>query len=140
MEAVVEVVKESKGVLVMVRGSAEKAEECAKTLLDIVQSVLEAKSEFCYTLVGMTYLVNPDSLKQPNVPESNQIQLFHASEVQKVLLERLEGVVSIDGKKFLPSSEICCLQTQTAWSKSGFYIGGVKCNKKVPTCTYSKSA
>ena len=120
VEAVVEVVKESKGVLVIVRGSAEKAEECAKTLLDIVQSVLEAKSEFCYTLVGMTYLVNPDSLKQPNVPESNQIQLFHASEVQKVLLERLEGVVSIDGKGFLPSSEICCLQTQTAWSKSGY--------------------
>ena len=120
VEAVVEVVKESKGVLVMVRGSAEKAEECAKTLLDIVQSVLEAKSEFCYTLVGRTYLVNPDSLKQPSVPKSDQIQLFHASEVQKVFLERLEGVVSIDGKGFLPSSEICCLQTQTAWSKSGY--------------------
>ena len=116
VEAVVEVVKESKGVLVMVRSRTEKAEECAKTLAEVVQSVLVAKSEFCHSLVGKTYLVNPTSLKLSTVPESDQMQLFDTSEVQKVLVEGHDAV-SVDGKGFLPSSEICCLQTQTAWSK-----------------------
>ena len=118
VETVVEVVRRNRGVVVMVRGSSDKEVECADVLASVVRKVVEAKCEFCHSLVASAFLVDPDNLKQPCVPESDQLQLFETSQVQEVLRNGSEGVVSQNGRGFLPSSELHCLLSQTAWSKS----------------------
>ena len=119
VETIVEVVRHNRGVVVMVRGSSDKDVQCADVLASVVRKVVEAKCEFCHTLVANAFIVDPGNLKQPNIPRAEELLLFETSHVQQVLKEGADGAVSQNGKElvFLPSSEICCLLSQTAWSK-----------------------
>ena len=117
VEVVVEVVKQKRAVLVMVRGSTDQQVECGDILNKVVAKVVEAKSEFCNVLKAKCYIVSPDDLKQSTVPEADKLQLFETRNIQEVLLKGSEGAVGRDGKGFLPSSELTCLQTQTSWSE-----------------------
>ena len=117
VEVVVEVVRQNRGVVVMVRGSSDKEVECADVLASVVRKVVEAKCEFCHTLAANAFIVDPDNLKQPSIPEADELQLFETSRVQEVLRKGSDGAVSQNGRGFLPAEEICCLLSQTAWSK-----------------------
>ena len=117
VETVVEIVKQNRGVVVMVRGSSDKDVECADILASVVRKVVEAKCEFCHTLVANAFMVDPNNLKQPSIPEADELQLFETSQVQEVLRNGSDGAVSQNGRGFLPSEEMCCLLSQTAWSK-----------------------
>ena len=119
VEVVVEVVRQNRGVVVMVRGSSDKEVKCADVLASVVRKVVIAKCEFCHTLVANAFIVDPNNLKQPSIPEADELRLVETSHVQEVLREGSDGAVSQNGKEltFLPSSEICCLLSQTAWSK-----------------------
>ena len=119
VETVVEVVWRNRGVVVMVRGSSDMEVECADVLASVVWKVVEAKCEFCHSLVASAFLVDPDNLKQPSVPviDLDKLQLFKTSQVQEVLRKGSQGTVSENGKGFLPSSELHCLLSQTVWSK-----------------------
>ena len=123
VEVVVEVMKQKRAVLVMFRGSSDQQVECGDVLNKVVAKVAEAKSEFCNSLKGNVYIVGPDDLKQTAIPEANQLQLFKTTNIQEVLLRGSEGAVSRDGKGFLPSSDLICLQTQTFRSMSCVYLG-----------------
>ena len=103
--------------LVMVRGSSDKQVECGDILNKVVAKVVEAKSEFCNVLKANINIVSPDDLKQTTIPEVDKLQLFKTTNVQEVLLRGSEGAVSRDGKRFLPSSDLICLQTLTSWSE-----------------------
>ena len=117
VEVVVEVVKQKRVVLVMVRGNTDQQVECGDILNKVVTKVVEAKSEFCNVLKAKCYIVSPDDLKQSTVPEADKLQLFETRNIQEVLLKGSEGAVGRDGKGFLPSSDLTCLQTQTSWSE-----------------------
>ena len=117
VEVVVEVVKQKRAVLVMVRGSSDQQVECGDILNEVVAKVVEAKSEFCDVLKAKCYIVSPDDLKQSSIPEADQLQLFETRNIQEVLLKGSEGAVGRAGKGYLPSSELTCLQTQTSWSE-----------------------
>ena len=117
VEVVVEVVKQKRAVLVMVRGSSDQQVECGDILNKVVAKVVEAKSEFCDALKAKVYIVHPDDLKQTSIPEAHQLKLFENRTVQEVLLNGSEGAVSRDGKGYLPSSDLICLQTLTSWSE-----------------------
>ena len=101
----------------MVRGSNDKDMECADVVASVVRKVVEAKCEFCHTLVADAFVVDPDNLKQPSIPEADKLQLFETSQVQEVLRKGLDGTLSQNGRVFLPYEEIYCLLSQTAWSK-----------------------
>ena len=116
VEAVVEVVKQKRAVLVMVRGSSDQQVECGDILSKVVAKVVEAKSEFCSSLKANIYIVSPSDLKQSSILKADQLQLFEARNVQEVL-KQSEGAVSRDGKGYLPFSDLICLQSQTSWSE-----------------------
>ena len=90
--------------------------ECFRTY-DFFHKAKQAKSEFCNVLKAKCYIVSPDNLKQSSIPEADQLQLFETRNIQEVLLTGSEGAVGRDGKGYLPSSELTCLQTQTSWSE-----------------------
>ena len=117
VEVVVEVVKQKRAVLVMVRGSSDQQVECGDVLNKVFAKVVEAKSEFCNVLKAKAYIVSPDNLKQPTIPEAHQLKLFEVRDIQEVLLKGSEGAVSKDGKGYLHSSDLICLQTLTSWSE-----------------------
>ena len=117
VETVVEVVKHSRGVVVMVRGSSDMEVECADVLASVVRKVMEVKCEFCHTLVASAFLVVPEDVKQPSVPETDELQLFETSQVQEDLWKGSPGSVSQNGRGFLRFSELHCLLSQTALSK-----------------------
>ena len=117
IEVVVDVVKQKRAMLVMVRGSSVQQVECGDILNKVAAKVVEAKSEFCNALKANLYIVSPDDLKQSTIPEVNQLQLFETRNVQEVLLLGCEGAVSRNGKGYLPSSDLICLQSQTPWSE-----------------------
>ena len=117
VEVVVEVVKQKRAVLVMVRGSRDQEVECGDILAKVVVKVVEAKSEFCNVLKANLYIVIPNDPRQSTPPETEQLQFFESRDVEKVLLKGHRGAVSRDGKGFLPSSDLICLQSQTVWSK-----------------------
>ena len=83
----------------------------------VVAKVVEAKSEFCNVLKANVYIVCPDDLKQSTIPEAHQLKLFEVRDIQEVLLKGSEGAVSRDGKEYLHSSDLVCLQTLTSWSE-----------------------
>ena len=118
VEVVVEVVKQKRAVLVMVRGSSDQQVECGDILSKVVAKVVEAKSEFCNVLKANLYIVRtPDDLKQSTIPEVCQLQLFEVQHIHEVLLNGSEGAVGRESKGYLPSSELICLQTQTIWGE-----------------------
>ena len=122
VEAVVEVVKQKRAVLVMVRGSSDQQVECGDILNKVVVKVVEAKAEFCSSLKANVYLVSPDDLKQTTIPEADHLQRFKTTNIQEVLLRGSEGAVSRDGKRFLPYSDLICLQTLTSWSEYELFV------------------
>jgi len=117
VEVVVEVVKQKRAVLVMVRCSRDQEVECGDILAKVVVKVVEAKSQFCTVLKANLYIVIPNDPRRSTLPEAEQLQLFEVKNVEDVLLKESEGAVSRDGEGFLPSSDLICLQSQTAWSK-----------------------
>ena len=117
VEVVVEVVKQKRAVLVMVRGSSDQQIECGDILGKVVAKVVEAKSEFCNILKANVYIASPVDIKQSTIPEMDQLQLFEARNVQEILMKGSVGAVSRDGKGYLPTSDLICLQTQTPWGK-----------------------
>ena len=86
-------------------------------VIKVVAKVVEAKSEFCNVLKANVYIVSPNDLKQSTIPELDKLQLYKTTNVQEVLLKQSEGTVSKDGKRYLPSSDLNCLQTLTSWSE-----------------------
>ena len=117
IEVVVEVVKQKRAVLVMVRGSSDQQVEWSDILSKVVAKVVEAKSEFCNVLKANIYIVSPKDLKQSSIPDVHQLQLFEAKYVQDVLLRGCEGAVGRDSQGYLPFSDLVSLQAQTSWSK-----------------------
>jgi len=121
IETVVEVVKQKKAVLVMVRGSSDQQVECGDVLSKVVAKVVEAK-EFCDVLKAKCYIAIPDDLKQSTIPEVNQLHLFEVKYIQEVVLRRSKGAVGRHSLGYLPFSNLVCLQTQTSWSKYELYM------------------
>ena len=135
VEVVVEVAKQKRAVLVMVRGSSDQQVECGDVLSKVVAKVVEAKSEFCNVLKANVYIVSPNDLKQSTIPEVDKLQLFKTTNVQEVLLRGSEGAVSRDGKGFLPSSDLICLQTLTSWSEYELCVVGFKASTEESQCS-----
>ena len=116
IECVVEVVKQNKGVLVMVRGSQDMEVECGCVLAAVVEKVLDARQEFCHSLVASMYLVDPHDMRRKVVPTVEELHLFDISEVKQALKEP-EGdvmIVSVDGRRYLPAAQ---LRRHNMWSK-----------------------
>ena len=118
VECVVEVVKQSKGVVVMIKSEREFDADCSCIFSEIVGKVLEAKQEFCHSLIAKEYLIHPDDMSQDIIPSFKDLHLFDMKEVKEALTENQRAVVSADGQRILPLSR---LQVHRMWSKLLWY-------------------
>ena len=120
MECVVEVVKERevyRGVVVVARSKEDYDVECASVFAAVVQKVMEAKTEFCHSITTETFLIDPDELNQSPLPSVTELHLYAMQEVERVLVEGANGVVSVCGNKFLDRMKLNYMDRCRYWSK-----------------------
>ena len=120
VECVVKVVKERevyRGVMVVARSKEDYDVECASVFAAVVQKVMEAKTEFCHSITTETFLIDPDGLNQSSLPSVTELYLYAMCEVERVLVERANGVVSVCGNKFLDRIKLNYMDRCRYWSK-----------------------
>ena len=119
VEGYVEVVKESRGVVVMMRSRREFKMECVEMLRVVVGEVRDILGEFCHGLVTTEYLFDPKELQdQCSPPEVDSLQLYLLSDVKRVLSEGGNMVVSVGGGRGgMMSSDIDILQQYPLWGE-----------------------
>ena len=95
-----EVVKESRGVVVVMRSRREFKMECEKMVRVVVGEVRDVLREFCHRLVTTEYLFDPKELQdQCSPPEVDSLQLYLLSDVKRVLAEGRNLVISTGGER-----------------------------------------
>ena len=117
VEGFVEVVKESRDVVVVLRGELEM--ECAKVLSLVVKKISSILKEFCHALVTTEYLLDPKELQSlSSLPEVDSLQLYLMSDVKRVLSVKEGKMVISEGEKgTMKSSDIGFLQQYPLWGK-----------------------
>ena len=120
VECVVEVVKEKevhRGVVVVARSEEDCDVECASVFAAVVQKVMEAKTEFCHSIISETFLIDPDELNQSPLPDVTELHLYAMCEVERVLVEGANRVVSVCGNRLLDPRKLSYMKCCTYWSE-----------------------
>eukprot|EP00731_Ephydatia_muelleri_P021526 Em0014g117a len=115
VEGFVEVVKESRDVVVVLRGDPEM--ECGRILSLVVKKISSILKEFCHALVTTEYLLDPKELQSlSSLPEVDSLQLYLMSDVKRVLSEKEGKMVISEGEKgAMKSSDIGFLRQYPLW-------------------------
>ena len=112
VECMVELVDDKKGIVVTTRSKEDQRENCVSVFNSIVSCVMEAKAEFCYSIRPQFFLLDPttssDYLHKDN--------LFALCDVESVLNEGEEVVLSVTGNMRLDRSRIEFLRNFTFWN------------------------
>ena len=113
VECMVELVDDSKGVVVITKSVKDRTEICISVFNDIICCVMEAKAEFCHSVRPKFYLL--DSTDQSDYLDKDN--LFPMSEIEKTLVspKRKEGVRSVTKKRFMRHSKLICMRKLTHW-------------------------
>ena len=92
VEVVVEVVRNNKGVLMLVRGKSSyedkqiMQEQVISTMVSVIQEIRAAKSEFCDTLRSVSFIVKlPAEIQTDYIPEIHQFHIFKITEIKNTL-------------------------------------------------------
>ena len=116
VECMVEVVKQNKALVVIVRSKKEFESDCACMFSNIVIKVLEARQDFCHSLVANAYLIHPDDLNQTLLPSVDNLHLFDMSDVKRALAKNRNTVQGV-GERNFKNLSLSCLQTHSISSK-----------------------
>ena len=112
VECNVEMVNGNKGIVVITKSEEDLLENCVSVFNSIVSCVMEAKAEFCYSIRPQFFLIDPiistDCLHEDN--------LFSLTDVERVLAEGKEVVLSMTGRMRLKCTQITCLRNFTFWN------------------------
>ena len=113
VECMVELVDDSKGVVVITKSVKGRTEICISVFNDIICCVMEARAEFCHSVRPKFYLL--DSTDQSDYLDKDN--LFPMSEVEKTLVspEGREVVCSVTRKRFMERSKLTCMRKLTHW-------------------------
>ena len=121
VKCVFEMVDGNKGFVVIT-----KAEECCDelytTLRKIIDTVMQAKREFCNTALLQHFLLHSDD------PQSfkDDDKLFEINDIERVIREGKKSVVSVSGHKSIKSSQLLMLKNFSYWGK--YKVPSVTCN------------
>ena len=113
IECFVEMVNNSKGIVVVTKSKETQKSVCIEMLFKIIREIQEAKEEFCDPITLQHYVMNSDDPASFN----DKDKLFAMSEVERVLREGNPSIVSINGYGHLDSEKIRHLMKCTPWSK-----------------------
>ena len=111
VECMVELVNDSKGVVIITKSVKDRTEICISVFNGIICCVMEAKAEFCHSIRPKFYLL--DSTDQSDY--LNKDNLFPMSEVEKTLVspKGREVVCSVTRKRFMEHSKLTCMRKLT---------------------------
>ena len=112
VECMVELVDDKKGIVVITKSKEDLLENCVDVFNSIVSCVMEAKAEFCYSIRPQFFLLDPTT-SADYLHKDNQ---FALCDVESVLNEGEEVVLSVTGKKRLDHSKIVFLRNFTFWN------------------------
>ena len=115
VEGFVEVVKEGRGVVVVMRSMREFKMECGKMLKVVVEEVRDALGRFCQGVVTTEYLLDP---RQPQVlPNIDALPLFSLNEVREMFTVGKNMVIDVTGRSGIMSSDIDFFQQYPLWGE-----------------------
>ena len=119
VEVFVDMIKEAENreLVVIARSADNCTVECASTFQKVIQTVIEAKVEFCHSINPSIYLLDPEELKEQTLPNIQSLHLYNLKEVGNVLATGKKQAVSVDGRRFLSSERLSNLAQCTYWSK-----------------------
>ena len=114
VKCIFEMVDDNKGIVVIT-----KAEECCDelytTLRKIVNTVMQAKSEFCNTVLMRHFLLDSDD------PQSfkDGDKLFEINDIERVIRRGKKSVISVSGQESIKSSDsrLLMLKNFSYWGK-----------------------
>lgn len=113
VDCIVEVVNESRGVVVFSMSSREWREDCTDVFTRVVSCVIEAKTEFCHSIKPSFFLLD-SCIGADYLSEDHQ---FAMSDVTKAL-ESSEGknvILSVSGRGKLELSKVQCMRKLSHW-------------------------
>ena len=110
VECIFEIVNDNKGIVVITK-SKDHSEKSATILSKILYKTMQAKAKFCDTVSLHHFLLNSGDISS-FMCEDN---LFEISEVERVIREGKESVVSVNGRTLLDSSHLFILKKLTYW-------------------------
>ena len=118
VECIVELVSNSKGLVVITKSTIEEERKCKCTemLFKIINMALQAKEEFCHTISLKQYLM---PLGANNISSFiDRDKLFDLNDVDRVLREGKAVVLSITRRWPIETSRLTHMKRYTFWSKS----------------------
>ena len=109
----VELVNDSREVVIITKSEEDKAESRIRVLNEITQCVMEAKVEFCHSMKPQCFLL--DSTEDSDY--LNEDNLFAMSEVEEFLASPQEGkaLLSKTREREMKREKIACLYRLTHW-------------------------
>ena len=113
IECVIEVVNESRGVVVVVKSRKKHTYQCVQMLAQIVNVITEAKHEFCYSVSFQNHIMNSDDPSS----YSNEDKLFEISKIKSALHNQDETVISESGHVTLDLENVNFIKCHTYWGK-----------------------
>ena len=113
IECVVEVVNESRGVVVVVKSRKKHSYQCVHMLAQIVSVITEAKGEFCYSVSLQSHIMKSDDPSS----YSNEDKLYEINKMKSALTNHDETVLSESGHVSLDLEILDPIRCHTFWSK-----------------------
>ena len=118
VEVFVDMPKEadSKELVVLARSDVRNQAKCSETLHQVIQKVVEAKMEFCASIVPTVYLLDPSNLKDEPFTNALSSSKYALSDIEEALAEGTEEVADKDRQCF--STPIKEWISPTRWAVS----------------------
>ena len=113
IKCIVEVVNESRGVVVVVKSRKKHSYQCVHMLSQIVSVITEAKDEFCYSVSLQFHIMNSDDVSS----YGNEDKLYEISKVKSALTNQDETVISESGHVSLDLEILNPIRCHTFWGK-----------------------
>ena len=118
VECIVELVSNNRGLVVITKSDEVHVSKCKCTdmLFKIIDMAMQAKAEHCHSISLKQYLMllNCDDISS----FSNQDKLFDMNDVDRVLKEGKDSVLSITGKWPVKTTTLAHLRKFTFWGKT----------------------
>ena len=127
VEVFVDMPKEadSKELVVLARSDVRNQAKCSETLHQVIQKVVEAKMEFCASIVPTVYLLDPSNLKDEPFTNALSSSKYALSDIEEALAEGTEEVADKDRQCFCTPIKEWISPTRWAisyWSKFHTHI------------------
>ena len=106
---------ENKELVLIARSSEDCRAECANTLQEVIQKVIEVKVEYCHNIQLSVYLLDSEQLADLPFTNARSVPLYSLKDVEQTLAEGRQRAVSIDGHYCVPPTKLISL---TRWKMS----------------------